>query len=98
MSNSAAASIVCAYEGAPPMNTDISGVGVRISFYLQTLFLGFQAARSGSGDDITGAEYTLIATNIAMAVTALILGLQPEPDISFHEQVHLNSLPTPRSL
>ncbi|KZP08197.1 hypothetical protein FIBSPDRAFT_1052534 [Athelia psychrophila] len=69
MSNSAAASIICAYEGAPPMNTDISGVGVRISFYLQTLFLGFQAARSGSGDDITGAEYTLIATNIAMAST-----------------------------
>ncbi|KZP15426.1 hypothetical protein FIBSPDRAFT_81626 [Athelia psychrophila] len=82
MSNSAT---TCAYVGGPPMNTDISGVGVRVSFYLQTLFIGFQAARSGSRDDISGAEYTLIATNIAMAVTALILGLQPEPDISFHD-------------
>ncbi|KAF7973153.1 hypothetical protein HWV62_15931 [Athelia sp. TMB] len=65
-----AATVICGYTGGPPMNTDISGVG---------------AARSGSKDDITGAEYTLIATNIAMAITALLLGLQPEPDISFHE-------------
>jgi hypothetical protein len=30
----------CQYAGGPPMNTDISGIGVRISFYLQTIFLG----------------------------------------------------------
>ncbi|KZP31987.1 hypothetical protein FIBSPDRAFT_944577 [Athelia psychrophila] len=67
------------------MNIDISGIGFRISFYLQTLFLGFQAARSGLREDINGAEYTLTLTNIAMAGTALYLGLKPEPDISFHD-------------
>jgi hypothetical protein len=30
----------CANSGGPPMNTDISGIGVRVSFYLQTVFLG----------------------------------------------------------
>ncbi|KAF7978017.1 hypothetical protein HWV62_1885 [Athelia sp. TMB] len=77
--------ITCQFSGGPPLNTDISGVGVRISFYLQTIFLGLQAARSGSLDEISGAEYTLIATNVAMAVTALILGLKPTPEISFHD-------------
>lgn len=33
MSNSATA---CAYVGGPPMNIDISGIGFRVSFYLQT--------------------------------------------------------------
>ena len=97
------ASSVCQFPGGPPLNTDISGVGVRISFYLQTLFLGechgyplsghqpdwapsaLQAARSATQDEIAGAEYTLIVTNVAMAITALILGLKPTPEISFHE-------------
>lgn len=43
------------------------------------------SARSGSLDEITGSLYTLIATNMAMAVIALILGLKPTPEISFHE-------------
>lgn len=31
----------CPYSnGAPPLNSDISGIGVRLSFYFQTLFLG----------------------------------------------------------
>lgn len=71
--------------GGPQMNTDISGIGVRISFYLQALFLALLSARSGSLDEISGALYTLIATNIAMAVTSLILGFKPSPEISFHE-------------
>lgn len=29
----------CSPSGGPQMNTDISGIGVRVSFYLQTLFL-----------------------------------------------------------
>ncbi|KAJ6554324.1 hypothetical protein B0H19DRAFT_1153163 [Mycena capillaripes] len=71
----------CSYT----LNTDISGIGVRISYYLQTLFLGFLSARSGSLDEITGALYTLMATNSAMAVTGLILGLKPAPEISFQD-------------
>ncbi|KAF7367976.1 hypothetical protein MSAN_00863200 [Mycena sanguinolenta] len=72
-------------SGAPQMNTDISGIGVRVSFYLQTLFLSCLCARSGSPDEIAGALYTLLFTNTAMAVTALILGFQPNPEITFHD-------------
>ena len=46
--------------------------------------------RSGSLDEITGALYTLVATNVAMAVTALILGSKTLPEISFHEYVTLH--------
>ncbi|KAJ7476770.1 hypothetical protein FB451DRAFT_1366371 [Mycena latifolia] len=34
-------------NGIPPMNTDISGIGVRVSFYLQTLFLSIAFSRFG---------------------------------------------------
>ncbi|KAJ7907601.1 hypothetical protein B0H13DRAFT_2332196 [Mycena leptocephala] len=67
------------------MNTDIGGIGVRLSFYLQTLFLGCLSIRSPSLDEVTGAFCTLIATNTGMAVTALILGFKPTPEISFHD-------------
>ncbi|KAJ7021306.1 hypothetical protein C8F04DRAFT_1273912 [Mycena alexandri] len=76
----------CTYgSGGPPMNTDISGIGVRVSFYLQTLFLSCLSARAGSLEEIKSALYTLLFTNTAMAVTALILGLKPKPEISFHD-------------
>ncbi|KAF7366131.1 hypothetical protein MVEN_00489900 [Mycena venus] len=72
---------------AHALNSDISGIGVRISYYLQTLFLGCLSARSGSLDEIAGALYILMATNSAMAVTGLILGLKPTPEISFQDGV-----------
>ncbi|KAJ7759549.1 hypothetical protein B0H16DRAFT_593764 [Mycena metata] len=93
----------CAYIGGPPLNTDISGIGVRLSFYLQTVFLGnsilfsclvlFQlsanpgclSARSTSPEEVTGALYTLLATNTGMAVTAFILGFKSRPEISLHD-------------
>ncbi|KAJ7763674.1 hypothetical protein DFH07DRAFT_812734 [Mycena maculata] len=77
--------MACPSGGGPPMNTDISGIGVRVSFYLQTLFLSCLSLRSESLDEITGALYTLLATNTAMAVTALILGFLPTAEISFHD-------------
>ncbi|KAJ6479548.1 hypothetical protein C8R47DRAFT_609126 [Mycena vitilis] len=79
------ASLSCDPGHGPSMNTDISGIGVRVSFYLQTLFLSCLCARSESPDEIAGALYTLLFTNTAMAVTALILGLKPVPEISFHD-------------
>ncbi|KAF7302885.1 hypothetical protein MKEN_01250800 [Mycena kentingensis (nom. inval.)] len=70
-----------------PMNTDISGIGVRISFYLQTLFLSCLSARSGSLEEIMSSLYTLLFTNTAMAVTALILGFKPLPEISLQDAI-----------
>ncbi|KAJ7809109.1 hypothetical protein B0H14DRAFT_2867619, partial [Mycena olivaceomarginata] len=58
------------------MNTDISGLGVRVSFYLQTVFLGCLSARSTSPEEVTGALYTLLATNTGMAVTAFHFRVQ----------------------
>ncbi|KAJ7613166.1 hypothetical protein FB45DRAFT_273496 [Roridomyces roridus] len=78
--------------GGPPLNTDVSGIGVRISFYLQTVFLTCLSLRSDSSEAITGALYTLLATNTAMAVAALILGLKPRPDISFHDALVITYL------
>ncbi|KAJ7753574.1 hypothetical protein B0H16DRAFT_1886966 [Mycena metata] len=75
----------CPTSGGPPMNTNISGIGVRLSFYLQTLFLGCLTIRSPSLDEVAGAFCTLLATNTGMAVTALILGFKPTPEISFHD-------------
>ncbi|KAJ7261941.1 hypothetical protein C8J57DRAFT_1335838 [Mycena rebaudengoi] len=69
------------------LNSDISGIGVRISYYLQTLLLACLSVRSGSVDEISGALYTLMATNTAMAVTGLILGLKPNPEITFEDAV-----------
>ncbi|KAJ7848337.1 hypothetical protein B0H14DRAFT_3453152 [Mycena olivaceomarginata] len=69
------------------LNTDISGIGVRVSHYLQTLFLGCLSARSGSVNEIAGALCTLMATNTVMAVTGLILGLKSQPEISFQDAV-----------
>ncbi|KAJ7221286.1 hypothetical protein GGX14DRAFT_558784 [Mycena pura] len=69
------------------LNSDISGIGVRISYYLQTFFLGCLSVRSGNVNEIIGALYTLMATNIAMAATGLILGFKPQPEISFQDAV-----------
>lgn len=73
--------------GGPPLNTDIGGIGVRISFYLQSLFLALLSARSKSFNETSGALYTLVTTNIAMVVTSFILGFKSSPEISFHEYV-----------
>lgn len=67
------------------MNMDVCGIGVRISFYLQTLFLACWSLRSYDPQEIAGALYTVIITNMAMTVTVLIHGLKPEPEISFHD-------------
>ncbi|KAJ7797269.1 hypothetical protein B0H14DRAFT_2912188, partial [Mycena olivaceomarginata] len=75
----------CAYIGGPPLKTDISGIGVRVSFYLQTVFLGCLSARSTSPEEVAGALYILLATNTGMAVTAFILGFKSIPEISFHD-------------
>ena len=31
----ASSALTCSFEGSPPLNTDIAGIGVRISTYVQ---------------------------------------------------------------
>ncbi|KDQ54253.1 hypothetical protein JAAARDRAFT_60674 [Jaapia argillacea MUCL 33604] len=58
----------------PMPNPDVSGIGVRISFYAQAFLLALQSARSSSSDEITNALTTLVATNMAYCVTTMTLG------------------------
>lgn len=67
------------------MNTDVCGIGVRIAFYLQTFFLACWSLRSCAPHEVTSALYTVVITNMAMTITVLMLGLKPEPEISFHD-------------
>ncbi|KAF5364474.1 hypothetical protein D9758_010664 [Tetrapyrgos nigripes] len=76
----------CSYPSGPPLNTDVGGIGVRLSFYLQTIFIAWLVARSTSVGEISTALYTLIATNMAMVATTLILAFNESPaSISFHD-------------
>ncbi|KAJ7149430.1 hypothetical protein C8R43DRAFT_502863 [Mycena crocata] len=52
-----------------------------------TMCAGCLFDRSGSLDEVSGALYTLMATNAAMAVTGLILGLKSNPETSFQDAV-----------
>ncbi|KAJ7809251.1 hypothetical protein B0H14DRAFT_3481628 [Mycena olivaceomarginata] len=68
----------CPYTHSPPLNTDIAGIGVRVSFYIQSLCHIYLSGKADS-------KYTWMLTITSMAVTSLILSLRPEPDITFHD-------------
>ncbi|KDQ57936.1 hypothetical protein JAAARDRAFT_193422 [Jaapia argillacea MUCL 33604] len=75
----------CPNGGGLPINPDVGGFGVRISFYLQALFLGLLSVRSDSQDQIADSLRTLLATNTATAFAGLLLGFKTQPEISFHD-------------
>ena len=102
----------CPVDFAPEINSDVSGIGVRVSFYLQSLLLGkrrsffisiylrvlfhctdesrlpyiaFMAIRGKTVNEISSAMYTLVITNLAMVVTAFIMGFKKNPSLTFHE-------------
>ena len=52
-----------------------------------TSFVAVLAARSEKMEEINSALYTLMLTNVAMAVTTLVLGFQPNPGMTFQECV-----------
>ena len=64
---------------------------IRSPYYADLLndvaLLACLSARSGSLDEITGSLYTLVATNVAMAVTAFILGFKNNAEITLQECV-----------
>ncbi|TFK46503.1 hypothetical protein OE88DRAFT_896385 [Heliocybe sulcata] len=64
----------------PTPNPDVSGIGVRLSFYIQAVLLAVLSARTSSADEITQNLGTLIVTNMAYAVTTLVLGFTNQPN------------------
>ncbi|KLO09390.1 hypothetical protein SCHPADRAFT_567752 [Schizopora paradoxa] len=69
----------------PALNTEVSGIGIRISFYLQTLFLSLLSIRSGSREEVEKSLFLLITTSIAMAISFLICGFQENPQINLQD-------------
>ncbi|KAJ7430494.1 hypothetical protein B0H11DRAFT_2135524 [Mycena galericulata] len=66
-------------SGVPPCleaNPDISGVGVRISFYLQTIALVLLTARSL--DESLNSVWTLLGTSFGLTVSALVTAVQKQ--------------------
>ncbi|KLO20387.1 hypothetical protein SCHPADRAFT_934248 [Schizopora paradoxa] len=69
----------------PQLNTDVSGIGVRVAFYLQALFMALLSAQSTSLEETVASLYTIVVTNLAMLVTAFTLGFKSEKEITLQD-------------
>ncbi|KAJ7445110.1 hypothetical protein FB451DRAFT_1568236 [Mycena latifolia] len=63
-------STVVSSENCFEANPDISGLGVRISFYIQTICLVFLAGRSL--DEALNSVWTLLGTSVGLTISALV--------------------------
>ncbi|KAJ7217267.1 hypothetical protein GGX14DRAFT_602769 [Mycena pura] len=71
---------------APPVpNTDVSGIGVRVSFYLQYTLAALSCTVSQEIRDIEDALSTLAVTNMAYCVTTLVLGFKSSPELTLYD-------------
>ncbi|KAF7304380.1 F-box domain-containing protein [Mycena chlorophos] len=66
--------MVSSFAGCLEANPDISGLGVRISFYLQTLALVLLAGRSL--EEALSSVWTLLGTSFGLAISALVTASQ----------------------
>ncbi|KAH8825188.1 hypothetical protein DL96DRAFT_1712209 [Flagelloscypha sp. PMI_526] len=66
-------------------NPDISGIGIRVSFYLQVICLSGLSVRSSSAVESGNALSSLVVTNLAYAVTTIALGMNPKPSITLYD-------------
>ncbi|KAJ3482431.1 hypothetical protein NLI96_g6979 [Meripilus lineatus] len=70
------------------VNPDISGIGVRLSFYLQNLFLVLLVTRSW--EDAPGALWTFVTTSFGLTVAAVIQAKNHE--LSFFQALQVSNL------
>ena len=81
--------------GVPSFNISELLSRRNISIYLRVLFhctdesrlpyIAFMAIRGKTVNEISSAMYTLVITNLAMVVTAFIMGFKKNPSLTFHE-------------
>ncbi|KAF9461653.1 hypothetical protein BDZ94DRAFT_1310404 [Collybia nuda] len=76
---------LCEFPGSPPLNTDVAGIGVRISFYVQASLSIIFAVVSPPGDATYSQSLIYIVTNISIISTAIILGFSPNPQITLQD-------------
>ncbi|KAF8181294.1 hypothetical protein BJ912DRAFT_1044679 [Pholiota molesta] len=67
--------LTCLFPGSPPLNTDIAGIGVRISTYVQSLLT----------DKVYDQSFPFVIMNISVMVAALVLGFSPNSQISLQD-------------
>ncbi|KLO09393.1 hypothetical protein SCHPADRAFT_567879 [Schizopora paradoxa] len=69
----------------PPMNSDISGIGVRLSFYIQTWFLSIFSVWSTSFEDTEASFTSLISISLAMSITFFSSGFKNNPTVTLQD-------------
>ncbi|KAF8187476.1 hypothetical protein BJ912DRAFT_926719 [Pholiota molesta] len=75
----------CPFPGSPPLNTDIAGIGVRISTYVQSFLTIVSLTLSPDMDKVFDQSFPFIIMNISVMVAALVLGFSPSPQISLQD-------------
>ncbi|KIY72305.1 hypothetical protein CYLTODRAFT_418088 [Cylindrobasidium torrendii FP15055 ss-10] len=70
---------------SPAPNPDISGIGVRVSFYLQYVLAVLCCSASRQARDIEDALLTLSITNMAYCVTTLILAYKMPAELTLYD-------------
>ncbi|KIJ40712.1 hypothetical protein M422DRAFT_256410 [Sphaerobolus stellatus SS14] len=80
-------SSACPFDGSPPLNTDIAGVGVRISTYVQAFLTIVMMTVSPSLEDIYSQAFLFIIMNISIIASALVVGFSSTPQISLQDAV-----------
>ncbi|KAH8817593.1 hypothetical protein DL96DRAFT_1622857 [Flagelloscypha sp. PMI_526] len=66
-------------------NPDISGIGIRIAFYIQVACLSAHTVRVSSAAECGNALSSLVVTNLAYGVTTLVLSAPKNPSLSLYD-------------
>ncbi|KAF9473014.1 hypothetical protein BDN70DRAFT_886280 [Pholiota conissans] len=81
----ASSALSCQFTGSPPLNTDIAGIGVRISTYVQAFLSIITITVSPSLTDIYNQAFPYVIMNISVTVAALVLGFSSNPQITLQD-------------
>ncbi|KAL5512278.1 hypothetical protein ACEPAG_8363 [Sanghuangporus baumii] len=71
----------------PQANRDIVGLGVRISFYMQTFIYALLVMFGPTFENIISALWTCLLYGITYTVIALILGFKDRPELTLNDAV-----------
>lgn len=75
----------CPFVASPPLNTDVAGIGVRISTYVQSLLTVVIITVLPEIGDIYAQCFPFVIMNISVMIAALLLGFSPDPQISLQD-------------
>ncbi|KAF9527544.1 hypothetical protein CPB83DRAFT_855975 [Crepidotus variabilis] len=76
---------ICTFNGSPPLNGDIAGIGVRLSTYIQAFLAVVVITVSPSVGDIHSQAFPYVIMNIAVMASALVLGFSSKSQITLQD-------------